>query len=124
MRLRHLFVVDQVLPEYDTALSGTKYFQNYLNELFEMPSRSELKFFFLEYQDLFAKYDYDLGNFTAINHSINTGDSLPIKQRIRRSPSKFEGEEENLKKMLDSGVIKPSNSAWASVPVLIRNMVR
>ena len=45
-----MFVVDQVLPEYETALSGTKSFPKYLIEFFEMPStelnaneRSELK---------------------------------------------------------------------------------
>ncbi|KAK3084611.1 hypothetical protein FSP39_016239 [Pinctada imbricata] len=40
---------------------------------------------------------------------------------MRRTPMGFEKEEEaHLNKMLESGVIQPSNSEWASVPVLVR----
>ena len=75
----------------------------------------------LQYQDVFAQNDNDLGCFTATEHSIDTGDAKPIKQRMRRVPLGFADEEEvYLKKMLDSGVIQPSNSEWASPCVLIR----
>ena len=75
----------------------------------------------IEYSDVFAKTDFDLGNFTAIEHSIDTKDAKPIKQRMRRTPACFADEEEShLQKMLDAGVIKPSISDWASAPVLIR----
>ena len=129
LELAKACVVDQVLPEYDTSLSGsTNNFPSHLSDLLERSStelneseKAELRNLLQEYQDVFAKDDYDLGNFTALEHSIDIGNSPPIKYRIRRTPSKFEGEEEiQLKKMLDSGVIKPSNSEWASVPVLIR----
>ena len=74
-----------------------------------------------KYADVFAKHDYDLGNFTEIEHSIDTGDAKPIKQRMRRTPACFAGEEEQLlKKMLDAGIIQESVSEWASSPVLIR----
>ena len=44
-----------------------------------------------------------------------------IKQRLRRTPACFVGEEEaHLKKMLDAGVIQETVSDWASSPVLIR----
>ena len=40
---------------------------------------------------------------------------------MRRTPMGFEGEEEeNLKQMLDIGVISESSSDWASAPVLVR----
>ena len=72
------------------------------------------------YADLFAKNDNDLGCFTEMEHSIDTGDTPPIKQRMRRTPLCFcDEEEEYLKKMLDSKVIQPSNSEWASPSVLI-----
>ena len=34
---------------------------------------------FNDFQDLFAKSDTDLGCFMAIKHSIDTGDSKPVK---------------------------------------------
>lgn len=72
------------------------------------------------FQDVFAKDEFDLGNFTAIEHSIDTGDNKPVKQRMRSTPVGFERKEEaHLQKMLDAGVIKPSISEWASAPVLV-----
>ena len=70
---------------------------------------------FIMYADLFAKNDNYLGCFTEMEHSIDTGDTPPIKQQMRRTPLHFRDEEEAyLKKMLDSKVIQPSNSEWAS----------
>ena len=73
------------------------------------------------YADLFAKIDNDLGCFTGMEHSIDTGITPPIKQQMRRTPLCFHDEEEAyLKKMLDSKVIQSSNSEWASPSVLIQ----
>lgn len=75
----------------------------------------------LSYSDVFAQNEFDLGNFTAIEHNIDTGDAAPIKQRLRRTPACYVGEEEkHLNKLLDAGVIEPSISEWASAPVLVR----
>ena len=75
----------------------------------------------VEFQDVFAQSDFDLGNFTEITHTIDTGNAKPIKQNMRRTPLCFVQEEEaHLKKMLDAKVIRPSQSDWASPPVLIR----
>lgn len=75
----------------------------------------------IEFQEVFAKDDFDLGNFTAVEHVIDTGDARPVKHRIRRTPACFAGEEEaHLKKMLEAGVIQESTSDWASAPVLIK----
>lgn len=74
-----------------------------------------------EYQDVFAQNEFDLVSFTDIEHSIDTGFAPPIKQRIRRTPLDFVQEEENhLQTMLEAGIIEPSNSEWASPPVLVR----
>jgi hypothetical protein len=64
-----------------------------------------------EYTDVFAQDEFDLGNFSAITHSIDTGDAKPIKERIRRTPQCFvEEEEKHLNKMLEAGIIEPSVS--------------
>ncbi|XP_060553282.1 uncharacterized protein LOC132714411 [Ruditapes philippinarum] len=36
----------------------------------------------LEFEDVFAKHEFDLGNFTAVEHSIDTSDAKPVKQRM------------------------------------------
>lgn len=78
-----------------------------------------------EYQDVFAQNEFDLGSFTDIEHSIDTDFAPPIKQRMRRTPLDFVQEEDNhLQTMLEAGIIEPSNSEWASPPVLVRKKRR
>ena len=75
----------------------------------------------LEFKDIFAQHDLDLGCLAVIKHRIETGDAKPVKQRMRRTPLGFENEErKHLDKMLAAGVIQHSESDWASAPVLIR----
>lgn len=74
-----------------------------------------------EYDDVFSREEYDLGTFTAIKHSIDTGNAKPIRQPARRTPLSFQAEEAKyLQKRLDAGVVVPSCSAWASPVVLVR----
>ena len=55
---------------------------------------------------VFSQGDTDLGTFTAVNHHIDTGNSRPIKQRMRRTPLGYANEEqEYLEKLLKAGVI-------------------
>jgi len=83
--------------------------------------QEQLKQVLNNFQEAFATNEFDLGHFTEIEQSIDTGDAKPVKQRMRRTPACFAGEEEaHLKKMLEAGVIQESTSEWASVPVLIR----
>jgi hypothetical protein len=89
----------------------------WLNEQ-EQTQLSEL---LCEFEDVFAKSEFDLGKLNTIQHGIDTGTNRLVKQRIRRTPLGFAGEEEaQLKKMLSAGVIRPLVSEWASAPVLIR----
>lgn len=70
---------------------------------------------------MFAKHDLDLGCLSAIKHRIDTKDANPVKHKMRRTPLGFQHqEEEHLKKMLDAGIIQPSNSELASAPVLVK----
>jgi hypothetical protein len=75
----------------------------------------------VEFEDVFAKHDFDLGEFTAITHKIDTGNAAPVKCGLRRTPLGFQDQEEaHLKKMLDAGIIQPSTSDWAAAPVIVR----
>ena len=82
---------------------------------------NQVKGLLIQYQDIFSKGGHDLGCFTEIKHVIDTGEERPVKQPMRQTPLGFENEEEeNLKLMLDTGVITESSSDWASAPVLVR----
>ena len=70
------------------------------------------------YADVF---EHSLGHTTAVRHKINTGDSPPIHQRPRRLPYAYRKEtDDQIRDMLDQGVIQPSISPWASPIVLVR----
>ena len=69
----------------------------------------------IEYADVFAKHDLDIGYFSELVHYIKMGQANSIKQHMHRTPLGFENVEQ---KTLKS--IEPSNSDWASPPVLVR----
>lgn len=73
------------------------------------------------YADTFSCGSMDLGIFTLLKHRIRTYNEEPVRERLRRTPLKFQAEEETtLNNMLSAGVIEPSFSEWASAPVLVR----
>lgn len=75
-----------------------------------------------EYQDNFAQNEFDLGSFTDIEHSIDTGSAPPIKQRMKRTHLDVvqEGKKKQVHTRLEAGIIEPSNSEWASPSILVR----
>lgn len=46
-----------------------------------------------EYEDVFSREEYDLSTFTAIKHSIDTGNAKTKRQPARRTPLCFQAEE-------------------------------
>ena len=74
----------------------------------------------LRYQHIFATPDGELGHTTLADHTIDTGDSRPIKQPPRRMPPlQRELADREVDKMLEKGFIEPSDSPWASPIVLV-----
>jgi hypothetical protein len=62
----------------------------------------------------------DLGRTSLYPHRIFTGDAAAVKQPPRRFPrSKRQAAEDEIQRMLDMGVIEPSDSPWASPVVLV-----
>ena len=81
------------------------------SEQLDPVEQDQLADLLIEYEDVFAKSEFDLGNFTEIEHTIETADAKPINQRIRRTPVGFAAEEEaHLNRMLKAAVIQPSMS--------------
>ena len=68
--------------------------------------------------------ELDLGLTNTVEHRIELLDDAPVKQPYRRFPTPLQKElREEIDKLLDLGVIEPSNSAWSSplVPVRKKN---
>ena len=73
-----------------------------------------------EYADVFALDSSELDSTDLVTHSVNTGDTPPIKQPIRCFPfAFFDAEDEVVQEMLKQGVVQPSHSPWSSPIVLI-----
>ena len=67
-----------------------------------------------EFADIFSKGDFDIGCFKGLVHTIDTKDTKPVKAGMCRMPLGFENEEnKHLDKMLETGVIQPSTSAYS-----------
>ena len=74
----------------------------------------------MEFEDAFTTAEGQLGRTDLAQHTIETGDAVPIKQRARRIPiHKRVAAQEEIDKMLERGVIQPSESPWASPIVLV-----
>lgn len=75
----------------------------------------------LEYRDIFSEGEFDIGHSTVAKHKIILTDNVPFKQRHRRiPPSLYKEVQAHLEQMVQCGVIRPSESPWASGVVLVR----
>ena len=76
-----------------------------------------------EYHDIFSLEKCDMGHTNTTKHKIvlKDPDTPPFKKRFCRiPPPQLDEVREHLKLMLDAGVIRPSNSPWCNVVVLVR----
>ena len=68
-----------------------------------------------EYKDVFAQSKTDLGYCDIIPFTIDTGDAPPVRKRPYKTPlHKRQEIERQIDIMLETGVIEPSRSPWAS----------
>ena len=75
----------------------------------------------LAYADIFAESTNELERTHCTQHTINTGNATPIRQRPRRIPAAYRMEtKQRLQEMLQKDTIRPSASPWASPVVLVR----
>jgi len=109
--------VSKELPEHVNVL----FLQTVQDNKLDTDVTNGLKDLLYYHQDTFAKSSTDLGFCPVIQHDIDTGDSLPIKQSPRRPPlAAREAEDKILDEMLHTGVTEPSTSPWASPVCLVR----
>ena len=66
------------------------------------------------------KSAYDLGQTGLVKHTIDTGNSRPVKQQLRPQPMAYLSIiDEHVEEMLRHDVIEPSTSFWASNVILV-----
>jgi hypothetical protein len=79
------------------------------------------KQFIRKYAGIFSKNEFDVGRTGLIRHTINTGNSAPIKQPLRRHPlSHLPVINQHVEQMLKHDIIESVSSPWASNVVLVR----
>ncbi|MCG7868284.1 MAG: hypothetical protein JAY74_18205 [Candidatus Thiodiazotropha taylori] len=118
--------IKTVTPE--VSVDATDTLPEYLHVAWENSTENlsseqalQVKELLLKHKDVFAKDKTDLGRTNVVKHTINTGDAAPVKQNPRRLPlSKRELVKDEVSKMLQQGIIEPSQSAWSSPIVLVQ----
>ena len=74
-----------------------------------------------EYHDVFSIDPVELGCTHTTEQSIKVTEDTPFKEQFRQIPPPMVVEVRNhLREMLESGAIRPSQSAWCNVIVLVR----
>jgi len=74
-----------------------------------------------QHHHVFAVEDHERGEVVGVEHEINTGNSPPIRQVLRRVPFAVrEAMTKMVHDMLEEGVIQESSSPWASPVVLVQ----
>ena len=82
--------------------------------------QQQLRALFQEYEDIFSQGEDDLGCTPLLQHTIET-EGPPLRQPYRRqNPAVRREEMAQVQQMLSTGVIRPSNSPWASPVVMVK----
>jgi hypothetical protein len=80
-----------------------------------------LKSVLWKWRTVFSVNDQDIGHTHLLKHRIELSDEKPFKIRHRRIPPLMYDEvKKHLRQMLETGIIRPSCSPWASPVVLVR----
>jgi len=81
----------------------------------------QLRSLLLVNRHVFSESENDLGRTDIVEHHIDTGDSKPVRQQLRRHPpAHVEAISTHVDSMLAQGVIEPASSPWASNVVLVK----
>lgn len=71
--------------------------------------------------EVFAKHDLDFGSTDKVQHEIKLSDPIAFKQRPRPiHPQDVDAVHQHIQELLESGVIRESNSPFASPIVVVR----
>ena len=106
-------------PDFPTGREEEEGLPEIPEELSEVQRRS-LQELLDEFKDVFVGRDFRLGSTGVVEHEIHTH-GPPIRQPFRRqNPEVRRQEQEQLKEMLEQGIVRPSSSPWASPVVMVK----
>ena len=89
-------------------------------EEWEPPLQQAAQDLICKFACIFSQDDLDLGKTSIVKHSITVNDPVPFKEQYRHiPPGMYDEVKVHIPQMLDVGVIRPSNSPWASAVVLV-----
>ena len=106
-----------------TAVNGNSHVQCMIDRLpgsLSIEERAAVVDLVHKYAGSFSKDKYDIGFTRAVQHTIDVGNSKPVKQPLRRYPAVHqEFIDKEVEKLLELGLIKPSSAPWASNVVVV-----
>ena len=74
-----------------------------------------------QYHDVFPFSQAELGRTSTVQHHIDTGNNVPVRQRPYRTPQvQREQFDKHIEDMLEQDIIEKSTSPWASPIVLLK----
>ena len=82
--------------------------------------QQQLKDLFQEFSDIISQGEDDLGCTPLLQHTIETKGPPRCQPYHRQNPAVWREEMAQVQQMLMSGVIRPSNSPWASPVVMVK----
>jgi hypothetical protein len=110
-----IFIENEYYYQYKEIEEG-RYHTGTLDE----GQQKKFQDFMKRYKNLFAWDSNDFRRTSVITHSIDTGNATPIKQRFyRTSYQNQQFIKEEIQRLLETGLIVPSNSQWASPVVVV-----
>ena len=96
-------------------------FPDLSNSILNDNEKVKFKNLFNKYRNVFAFPGDQLGRTSLVQHVIDTGDAIPIKQRpYRVSPDVKKEIDRQVDEMLEKGIIQESVSPWSSPVVLVK----
>jgi len=118
LKEKHVYTIDTLIPYEEYALEKT----DTVNVGPLTKEQGQLfKNLLEEFADLFAKDITELGRTDKVNHRIYTEDVPPVKlHSYNMPPDEQNFIKEEIERMLESNIIQPSESPWASPVVLVR----
>lgn len=92
-----------------------------INKNLEPIQQQQIEKLIKEYDDIFAKNNAEMGRTNMVKHEINVQGAQPIKCKpYRVSQKEREIIDNQLEEMLQNGIIRKSQSPWASPVVLVK----
>ncbi|GBN48124.1 Transposon Ty3-I Gag-Pol polyprotein, partial [Araneus ventricosus] len=121
---RHLCAITDTSNHMDALTETTQFCIEYslmISPDLSNEQKGKLEELLRTFSGVFVNTDKSTAARTNVKHRINTGDYAPVKQKAYRvSPTERRIIREEVDKMLDKGIIQPSESPWSSPVVLVR----